>query len=306
MILDKVKLAEVHRQFKAMFLKSLGQAPRWSMDGPTSLVQRVPVTGNELKPKFASRSSGVNEWLDQRQYGDIRVFDFTVPVKEFSNGVKVRVPDLEDDMANLALYAPEIADLADDFHEHKHQQIIDLLIAGFGAGSGTAYDGQFYFDSDHRDGPEGSAQRNVRSIAFDSTGLYTAFADMALVRKPNGLLANLRPTHGLFPEALRANVEAELLVPFLAGGASNPNYKKIEPIFDGRLDAAGFTTGWFVFDLSKAGKPFIHGDRKPVGLRRTNMNDESAMDGNVLKFGGDGRYNSGFNHWQQAWGSDGP
>lgn len=302
MTLDGVKLAEVNRRFKAEFLRELGQSPRWSEE---LAMKRIPTTGNELKPKFASRTSGVQEWLDERQKGQLRVYDFAIPVKKWANGVQVKMDDLEDDQAALGLYADEIADMADDFKEHKHQLFIDLVSAGFGSTLGLSYDGQFFFDSDHKDHPDGPTQRNVRDLAFASTAFYTALADMGTIRKPNGLHANIRPTHGLFPEALRSAVEAVFNVQFLASGANNPLYKRVEPIFDPRLDLKS-TTAWFLFDFSKRIKPVALVDRKMVGFRaKTDPNGEKMFNEDVAEWGADGRYNAGFYFWQVAWGSDG-
>lgn len=307
-ILDGVKLAEVNRKFQAVFLRELGTATRWSLSGDAAIARMIPTTGSELKPKFAARAAGVHEWIDERQKGGIRVFDFTIPVKKWANGLQMKVDDLEDDQANLGVLMDQIADMPDDFVEHKHQLNIDLLVAGFAATKGLAYDGQFFFDSDHRDGPEQPTQRNVRAgLAFSSTNLYTAIADMSIIRRPNGQLANLRPTHGLFPEALRGTVEGVLGVPILANGASNPHYRRVEPIYDSRLDAAGFNDGWFLFDLSKRIKPLVHADRKAVGFRaKISPTGEKMFDEDVAEWGADARYNAAYYFWQVAWGSDGP
>lgn len=302
-ILDGHKLSDVNRAFRAVFLSALGQASRWS----DLISERVPMTRGELRLKFAARSSGVHEWLDERIKSKLRAYETSLVAKKWANGLVIDGADLEDDDDALGLYRPAIAEMADDFVEHKHQLCIDLLNGGFAGTKGLAYDGQFFFDSDHKDG-DGAAQTNVSALPLLNAtsapaNFYTVRQQMRAIKKPNGLLANLNPTHIIIPQALEATADQLFRLPTLAAGGANPTYNAVEPIIEPRLTS---TTAWFLVDAAKPLKPIIHGDRRNVGMRsRTNPNDDPAYSRDQYEWGGDGRYNCAFYFWQLMQGSTG-
>ncbi len=304
-VLNKTKLDEVSRQFKAMFLNSLGQAARWS---EALGMEQISIKGSELKPKFMARESGVQEWLDERVKSRLRVLDFAIGVKRWANGLRVHEDDLEDDQSNLDLYMPEIRDMADDFAEHRHQLFIDLIANGFTATKGLAYDGQFFFDTDHQDYTGGAVQSNKATAALSATAFKDARRDMMKIKKPNGLLANIRPTHLVIPVALLGTAEDIFVRQYDTSGATNPLYGAIPRdniIADPRLDAVS-ATAWFLFDFSKAVKPVVFVNRRPVRWRaKTNPEGEMMFDNGFAEWGGDARYNEGFWFWQTSYGSTG-
>jgi phage major head subunit gpT-like protein len=273
------------------------------MSGPHAIARRIPVTGREFKPKFVSRDYGVQEWLDSRQLAVLRHYDFTVPVKKWSNGLQVEMDDLDDDSNALSLYGDEIASMGDDFLEHKHQQIIDLLDAGFGATLGTCYDGKNFFSASHQDHPEAAIQTNLSTTTLTATGWYECKDKMRSIRKPNGQFAAIRPNLVVIPSALEQAADELFKAPTLGNGASNTLFNDADVEVDPRLTS---DTAWFAFDTTKMLKSIAHADRKAVGFRAKDKPDgEKMFDEDVAEYGGDGRYNAAYYFWQTAFGSDG-
>ncbi len=295
---DASKLAEVHLTFKAFLFKVLGQNPRWTQQHACCDV--IPTKGKVAKVKMAERSFGVHEFLDERQKSSISHFDHTIEVKKWANAITMKVDDLSDEDLNLGMYRPIIGDMGDDFLEHKHQIIIDLFNAGFAGTLGLAYDGQYFFDTDHAL-MDGSSQSNKGTAVFADTALYAAIKAMVKMKRPNGLLANIQPTHGFFPETLRSAVEAVLNKRTVANGSDNPLYKRIEPIFDPRFDAVS-ETAWFVGDLSKMAKPFYWADRSGVTPDYSNANE---FESDRVSWGAKARYNASYGQYQTIYGSTG-
>lgn len=301
--IDGALLDEVHRTFRAYFFEALGQSPRWSK----MIVDEVRTKGNEFKPKMTSRPFGVEEWLDERQKSRIETFDHSVLVKRWANGIIVHEDDLMDDDDNLVMYRSQIAELADDFDEHQHQLVIDLINAGFGTTLGTGYDGVSFFNTAHpqpASAPGPATQSNSGTGVFSSSTLYQGIEDMELLRKPSGKNANVRPTHGIFPVALREAVEAILQNDRLANGATNILKGRIQPIFDPRLDANS-QTAWYLVDMDKALKGFWFPTRRPVNMRMKGTDSDANFDRGDLEWGGDGRYNAGYGFWQVVYGNTG-
>lgn len=293
-------LDEVHQTFTSFLFGALGTNPRWSKS--LVIANDLPVTGNVAKAKMASMAYGVHEWVDERHKSKIAHVDHEVQVKKWANAISLKVDDLEDEARNLGQYSMLISEMGDDFGEHGHSLYTDLISRGFAATIGLAYDGQYFFDTDHPL-PDGTTQSNKTTAAFDSSGtaLYAAIKSMAKMKKPNGLFANVRATHGIFPEALRVTVEAVLTLPTLSGGGANPLFKRIEPIFDPRLDAVS-ETAWYLLDNSKPLKPFFSANRKPV---TTKMSDKDEFEEGVIHWGADGRYNASYGFYQLMHGSTG-
>lgn len=292
-------LDEVHQTLTGSLFGALGQNPRWTKS--LKMASELPTTGNVAKVKMASMAYGVHEWVDERHKSKISHVDHEIQVKRWANAISLKVDDLEDEALNLGQYSQLIAGMADDFDEHEHTLYTDLLSAGFAATLGTSYDGQYFFDTDHV--YNGGTQANKTTTAFGSDGvaLYAAIKLMESMKKPNGLHANIQPTHGIFPVTLRPTVEAVLNKQYEANGSSNLMYKRIEPIFDPRLDAVS-TTAWFLVDASKALKPFFSAKRKAVTPQ---MSKVSEFEEGSVSWGAYGRYNASYGYHETMFGSTG-
>lgn len=295
---DASKLVEVHLTFRGFLFHVLGQNPRWTQS--LKVTDNVTTRGKSAKIKMAERSFGVHEWLDERQKSKIAHMDHEIVVKKWANAIELKVDELSDEELNLGQYKTIIAEMGDDFVEHKHQLLIDLINAGFAGSLGLAYDGQYFFDTDH---PllDGTTQSNAGTAAFSDTNLYAAILQMEKLKRPNGMLANIQPTHGFFPSVLRATVEAVLNKKTVANGSDNPLYKRIEPIFDPRFDAVS-TTAWYIGDLAKMAKPFYWVDRQGVTADYSNVDE---FEQHTVKWGAWARYNAAYGSYQTMYGSTG-
>lgn len=295
---DAGLLEEVHQTFTGFLFGSLGQNPRWTQ--ALDLASELPTKGNVAKTKMADRAYGVHEWIDERHKAKIRHFDHEVEVKRWANAISLDADDLDDEDLNLGQYRTLISEMGDDFDEHKHSLLIDLLTNGFTGALGLAYDGQFFFDTDHPL-PGGATQSNKGTAAFSATALYAAIKQMEKMKKPNGLHANIRPTHGIFPVSLRSTVEEVLNKQFEANGSNNLLYKRVEPIFDPRLDEVS-ETAWHLADAEKVLKPFFKANRKEVTPQ---MDTGDLFEEGVAHWGAYGRYNASYGFYQTMYGSDG-
>ncbi len=302
--IDGQLLDEVHRTFRAYFFEALGQSPRWSQ----LVTDKVKTKGNEFNPKMVSRPFGVEEWLDERQKSRIETFEHSILVKRWANGIIVHEDDLMDDDDNLVMYRSQIAELADDFDEHQHQIVIDLINAGFASTLGNSYDGVSFFNTAHPQpasvGGGSETQSNSGTGAFSASNLYAGILAMEILKKPSGKNANIRPSHGIFPVALRETVEGVLDKEVLANGESNLLKKRIEPIFDPRLDDNSLTA-WYLIDAEKSLKSFWFPTRRPVNMRMKGVDSDANYDRGDLEWGGDGRYNAGYGFWQTMFGNTG-
>lgn len=297
---DASKLSALLTTFKViLFKKLLGAAEHWTSQVPA--IESITTTGDKVNIKAIERSAGVHEWIDERHRATLAHFDYEIAVKRWAQAISFDLDKLDDEINNVGAYVPLIREMGDDFMEHKHQIVVDLVNNGFTAAKGLAPDGQFFFDTDH---PlmDGTTQSNKGTAAFAAASFYTALKVMGSFKRPNGLFANVRATHGLFPEALRSTVDTVIGKQFEANGSDNKLYKRIEPIFDPRLDAIS-ETAWFLFDLSKEAKPVRMAKRREV-TADTDLHTQ-RFEANRASWGASARYNGGFGIWQTAYGSTG-
>lgn len=293
-------LHEVHQTFTGFLFGALGQNPRWSKG--LGLANTLPTKGNTAKAKMGSVAYGVHEWVDERVKSKIEHSDHTVEVKRWANAISLKIDDLEDEDLNLGQYRMLIADMADDFDEHEHSLFIDLIAAGFAATKGLAYDGQFFFDTDHPL-PSGATQSNKATAALAESALYAGILAMESMKKPNGLHANIQPTHCIVPAALRSVAEGIFDKQYVGNNGSENNlmYKRVQLIVDPRLDATS-TTAWFLVDATKMLKPFFWVNRKRVTPQ---MSNKDEFEEGKWHWGSYGRYNASYGFYQTMYGSDG-
>jgi phage major head subunit gpT-like protein len=299
MTLDKQKLVDAEVGFRAIFEEQmLGQEDR-----PVDMMIQEYNTGNPREVlKWLERQNGVVEWTGDRIYDKARAFEKDIQVKKWSVGLEVEAEDIEDD--RLSLYAPVIREMADDFVQHKWDLITTKLKAGFGGSEGLAYDGQFFFDSDHRDGPDGDVQINVGTAALSADAFDAARIAMRKIKKANNKTARVRPTHIVVGPDLEPVAENLFNLDRLANGADNRLNGAVQIVVSNEL--ADQPNYWFLLDMSKVMKPFAMLSRRPVTFRsQDNLNDESAMDKDLYKYAADARYQIDYWGWKVAWGSDG-
>lgn len=299
MTVDASKIHDASRTFRAVFMREMGQAPR-----PFENYCRIiPAKVKRIDIKWLARSAGVHEWLDERILGRAKAFEWHAQARKWANGLVVDGEDLEDD--NLMVYGDQIADLADDFISHKMDLVFELVANGFDASKGLAYDGQYFFDSDHQDMPDGPSQSNVGTKALAEASFYEYRAKMRKIRKPNGKYAGLNPNKIVIPTTLEATADVLFRQRERSGGGDNPLYNAVEPVVEPRLDEVS-TTAWFLVDDTKPLKPLLCHDRRDVTFRAQDQaNADAVFDRDEYRYGADARYEFKYYFWQTMHGSDG-
>lgn len=307
MSLDRQQLADASRTYKAIFTEALRKTdPRWRMLAATETAKGKSVTQQWMGP-----AGTVQEWVGDRPLEKFRGYAFTLENKKWANGIKVPREDLEDDV--MGHYGPAIAQVAQNFELHRLKLAFQLISNGFAATDGTAYDGQYFFDSDHLDDEE-AAQDNADTVAFSTTGLDAGIKAMSLFTDSKGDFIDIMPTHLFAPVALRAQVLKVLGNAFMLednaaadAAVALENYNKgvVTPILVPWLDQYS-STAWYLADLSKGVKPLRYQERAAVEWQQPNSDDShNVFMLDEFWYGGRARYNLGYGHWQTMWGSTG-
>jgi phage major head subunit gpT-like protein len=295
--IDRALLAAADVNIQTTFFKSLELTPTLYQRFTTEIAS----THRSEMHAWMGALGTMKEWLDDAQFEKLRAYTFTLLNKSWQMGLEVDRDDIADD--NLGIVTPAIQGLSTAAKRHPDDLVFALLNAGFAGTLGLAYDGQFFFDTDHRDGT-GPVQSNKGTAVLTTASLRAAAMVMQQLKNDRNRPIVNRPTHLVVPPALQATAEDILNTQFLGSGASNPTFHMVDLIVAPQLTS---TTAWFLMDLQETGlKPFIFQTREPLEMAsQDNMTDEHAFMRKVYRWSVFARYNAGYGSWQRAWGSDG-
>jgi phage major head subunit gpT-like protein len=305
MTLDADKLKDSGKGFVALFFSSLRKEPGlWSQ-----FVMNVGSTGKSNEYDWLGGPPKIEEWASgDRPMGSVKAYNYAVDNQKWANGLRVKREDIEDD--NLGVYAPLIRQMASDFDLQKAELLFETLLLG--AFTRACYDGQFMCDTDHLDNEE-SAQSNKATAELSTSSFETGIEAMPRFTDDRGKKLNIMATHLVVPPQLRSTAlrivgrevtrEADS-TDENAAGVSNINRGVVQVVVAPWLSAQA--KYWFLADLSKDLKPYIHQTRTPVEFQALiNPDDPNVFGQDEFHYGGRERYTIAEGAWQCLYGSDG-
>jgi len=295
-ILDRAKFSDVYFDLNTLFNNALAEAPRVTEQISTVIRMDAPL----MKYKWLGAVPTMTRWVGEREIAKLRAQSQIIENEDWANGIEVERDDLDDD--KLGIVAPRIRDLAQKGLDAMEEEVIGFYLDGFAGTRGLTYDGQYLFDTDHKaESASDDSQDNVSSDAFDDAGaaLVSAYTSMLGFKDKNGKPLGIRPTALLHGPAIWNNVRKVLQVPFLSGGATNPNFGLVQPIM------SKYITGneWFLIDTTQGAMPVILQIRRDPTFRE-NGND-LFFSKKSFEFGADATFGVGYGLWQTVFGSDG-
>ncbi len=89
----------------------------------------------------------MREWVGQRVINNLSAHQYKLANKKWENTLGVARTDFEDDA--FGIYANAMAMMGEDAALHPDDLVFNKLLDGFDATGGLAFDGQYFFDSDH-------------------------------------------------------------------------------------------------------------------------------------------------------------
>lgn len=104
----------------------------------------------------------MREWIGQRIVQNLEATTYQILNKPYENTLGVNRTDIEDDA--LSLWTNSFRQLGEAAAMHPDLLIWDLLASGFDGSKGFAYDGQYFFDSDH--------------VGYDANGNETSYSNV--------------------------------------------------------------------------------------------------------------------------------
>lgn len=304
MTLDASKLRDSGTTFRALFFSSLRKEPgMWQQ-----FAMNVPQDGSSNEYDWLGGPPTIQEWASgDRPMGSVKAYNYQVEDQTWANGLKVKRKHIEDD--KLGVYAPVIRQMAADFDLHKSELLFSRILNAF---TRTGYDGQAFCDTDHLDNEE-TAQSNKTTAALSVAALEAGLEAMPRFTDDRGKVLNMMATHVVVPPQLRSTALRIVGRPITreadssdqhAAGVSNINNGVVDVIVAPWLKDQA--TYWFLVDLSKELKPYIHQARTPVEFTAlVNPEDPNVFGQDEFHYGGRERYTIAEGAWQCIYGSTG-
>jgi phage major head subunit gpT-like protein len=299
-ILNKSSRSDIYFDLALEFMDALETAPK-----QYELLSMVDRTNKPLKKyKWMEAIAKMVKWKGNRKMVRLKGAGHEIANEDWALGIEVERDDLEDD-AEFGQVAERIRDLALLGDEAISDQVILWLKSGFSDTLGLAYDGQYFFDTDHTISADGSgaALSNKGTAQFSGTALDAALQVIAGWTDPKGRKLSVKMTHVAHGPALTATMRTTLILPTLSGGGANPHYQLVIPVMYPEIEG----NEWFLIAAGKRARPIITQIRRDPKFASpsTSMEDSTAFHTKNYEFGVDSTFGCGYGPWFLAWGSDG-
>jgi phage major head subunit gpT-like protein len=291
-IVNQEKIAAASAGFKAVFADAFAKAPAYWK----TLATIIESNSSEETYTWLGPAPKMKEWIGERTLRQLVAYAYTVKNRRWANGIVLDETDLADD--KLGVMGKKVQMLAEMAARHYDELLVSLLVSGF---TNLCYDGQFFFDTDHKDGA-GPVQSNRQSGVLSALNYNAAYQKMLEIKDEDSEPMGSQPSHLVCGPSNRATALGILKAERDAAGASNINVNSAELIISPRITGAH----WFLLDLNKPIGPLILQIRQAVEFAAADRPGSEArfMRGQLL-YGAEGRHNAGYGLWQFAVGSDG-
>lgn len=231
---------------------------------------------------WLARMQKMRQWLGPRQIQNLSTYSTQLTNLTYEATLGLDREEIEDDM--LGLFNARIQELAEKGAYFPQQVVLDAIAA-----NATTFDGKAFFATDHTlSSPSGgSAQSNLGTDLFSPAGWNAVRTRMTVYVGEDGLPMGVRPNLVLIPPEYERMAKYIFKLEKLPGASDNPQYNEADYVVI--PEWAGLSQ-WFALDTSKAIKPFLFQDRKPLELvSKTALTDDNMFFNRELIWGVDAR-----------------
>ena len=257
----------------------------------------VPSSSAQNDYGWMTQLPSMKEWIGPRTVENLKTSSYVLKNKRFELTFGVDRDDIEDD--NLGVYSMKSQAHGEAAAKHPDELVETLLKDGEAL---EAFDGQFFFDTDHPVDPFDAAKGvysnfDAAATALDKANFTAVRARMMGLKGEGGRSLRVRPNLLVVPPLLETTaleiVRADLTNGATLAGGTNVHKGMADILVIDEL--AGEDTTWYLLDTSKMIKPFIYQLRRPLAITAKDRPDDVVvLEENELRFYADIRDNAGF------------
>lgn len=274
--------------------------------------------------RFLGMVPAPREWKGELAKKTLQTFRISIPNKTWEVSLRFRSEDFARDKTGQI--AQRASELGMSFQRHISSLLVDRITNGTGSTDGLAYDGQYFFDSDHSSGSSGTQLNLLTSTQVASldpvaaaapTQTEAATAVLNCIAYAQGILddqgqpinedasewAVMCPVHygGTFQAALYNATTIG------ASGAITSNMlASARDANDGALKLRLITTPritgniFYLFRLDGTTKPFIFQSVESPSIKVLGIGSEYETENNEVLIRAKAIYNIGYGQWEHA------
>lgn len=287
------------RTLKTQFFSALEKS---DMSAAMQFMTEVNSNSDQEDYGWLGATPGISEWLDERQLKGLAEYSYSLKNKKWEGTLQVKKEDLEDEKTGQLKIRTQ--DLATRAANHRWKYLNEVIIAG---ATQLAYDGQYYFDTDHAYPNAEVPGTQSNKLTGTGTTLAQVKADFIAARKAmkqfnddRGEIFHEMPLNlvVMCPVDLEVTFE-ELLNATLISNTTNTLKGAASLVSSPYLSDVN---DWYLFNVGSFLKPFIFQNRMPIewhALDNPEQSDSVFMR-DAAFFGTRARYAIGYGLWQNA------
>lgn len=285
---------------------------------PSLLGMEMPSDQESETYNWLGMAPALREWVGGRNPKGLRENGLTIANKKFEATMQVPLDDLNrDKTGQLQL---RIDELSDRVIQHWASLLSTFILNGNGDTNGLAYDGQYFFDTDHSEGDSGTLSNLLTASDYGNLNVNTPAAPTAdeFAKALVNIISHFFTFKDDQGEPLNEGaMKFAILTPiglwgpayeavnskFLATGSgvrdntTIPNQFDIQVIPNPRLT---WTTDFAVFRTDGRTKPFILQEEEGVRMTAKAEGSDFEHDNDAHEYGVKAKRNVGYGQWQHA------
>lgn len=280
---------------RAGFLQALNTGtPQWARIANVINMDRKSVDlvdlGAAPMPKNSNSGMTIQDFVEQSM--TVKPLDWDITVFITDNAMK------DDQTGTLER---RVRGAGQNFQKHMNKMIFSALNVGDVATYGLAYDGQYFFDTDHVDkgASYNTNQSNKNTVALTLDNFETAWVAASTFLDDTGEVSGFMPSLLVVPPALKreaAQIADNREAYDVANRAINPFAGEVSYIVSPYLDS----TSWYLLSANEAIKPLFLVMREQPYLQDAWF-DPAKPDGGHWNFKFFARYNVAYGNWRLAY-----
>lgn len=248
--------------------------------------------GSAPMPKESDKAGGltIQDYIEK-----------TITVEPISWDITVWISQNSIDDDQTGMLDRKVRQAGDNFQKHLNQRVFTILNGGDGTTFGLCYDGQEFFDSDHKDkgADYQTDQDNEGAAALSSDNFEAAWVAAQAFRDDRGEFTEyiyellvVHPTN----KRIAANIVGNVEQMDTANREMNPFAGEIEYITTPEIDSSA----WYLIASKESVKPLIVSMRKQPHLQHAWF-DPTQPDGGYFFFKYFARYDVHYGDWRLAY-----
>lgn len=275
MIISQPNLDALRVDLSLIFDKAYGGTPVFY----DKLATTIPSNSKSTIYGWLANQLRMKEWSGPRVAQNLSEHTTTVINRKFEATLELSRDAIEDDTLGIfkGVEVPQLANAA-----RKHP---DILLASLLQGTPTTFDGLALFHATHPTFYKSATYKNLHALALSADNFATVWAGMSGIVGEDGNPLGVNGTALIVPPQLK-KTGLEILNATMIPGAVGTNVLQGWAELIVIPELANAPTTWYVADLSKPLKPFIHQVRRaPEFLSRDSLVDPKVFDQEIFTYG---------------------